>query len=323
MLYDGGFGTELFARGVELANSSLANESHGDVVVEATLDYIVAGADIVQTNTFVASPLHLEMAGKEGDEVERIVGLAVEWARAACGRSEREVYIAGSLGPSPGAIEADSGDTDFGIANEKARRAHERVAAILVDGGVDLLCLETMFSAKEAALAVDVARQFDVPIALNLTYKFTEDRNTGEVVYRTDWGHSAADMIDILSSGEFSQGDNLTDDVHILGLNCGAEQRQPEHTGMPYAVSGIGQLKQALDEKGVSGKYLMAYPNAGMPRIDERQRTVYDQSPEEMAALVPDLVGAGASVIGGCCGTSPAHIRSFREAIARDTTGTN
>ena len=57
-------------------------------------------------------------------------------------------------------------------------------------------------------------------------------------------------MIDILSSGEFSQGDNLVDDVHILGLNCGAEQRRPEHTGMPYAVSGIEQLKQALDERG-------------------------------------------------------------------------
>ena len=322
MLYDGGFGSELFARGVELANSSLANESHGDVVVEATHDYIEAGADIVQTNTFVASPLHLEMAGKEGDEVEHIVALAVERARAACARSEREVYIAGSLGPSPGAIEADSGDTEFGIANEKARRAHERVAAILVDGGVDLLCLETMFSAKEAALAVDVARQFDVPIALNLTYKFTADRATGEIVYRTDWGHSAADMIDILSSGEFSQGDNLVDDVHILGLNCGAEQRRPEHTGMPYAVSGIEQLKQALDERGVSGKFLMAYPNAGMPRLDERQLTVYDQSPEEMAALVPDLVGAGASVIGGCCGTRPKHIRSFRDAIAADS-GTN
>ena len=316
LLYDGGFGSELFARGIELTNSSLANESHPDAVVDTTSDYIDAGADLVQTNTFVASPLHLQMAGVEGDDVERIVGLAVDHARAARDRTGRQVYIAGSLGPSPGALEADSGDTEFGIANDKAREAHERVATALVEGGVDLLCLETMFSAKEAAIAVDVTRKFNLPIAVSMTYKFTKDRKTGEVVYRTDWGHSAADLLDILASGEFSDGDNLLDDVQLLGLNCGAEQRRAEHTGMPYAQLGTEQLRDALEERGIKGRYLMAYPNAGLPRLDKQQRTIYDQSPEEMAGHIPSVVSTGASVIGGCCGTRPDHIRAFSEAIS-------
>ena len=315
LLYDGGFGSELFSRGVELANSALANDSHPDAVVEATTDYIAAGSDIVQTNTFVASPLHLEMASVEGDDFERIVNLAVQHAEAARECCGRDVYIAGSLGPSPGALEADSGDTEFGIANDLAREAHERVATVLVEGGANLLCLETMFSAKEAAIAVDVIRRFDVPIAVNMTYKFTKDRATGETVYRTDWGHSASDVLDILASGEFSGGDNLLDDIDILGLNCGAEQRHPEHTGMHYAALGTEQLRLALEERSITGKHLMAYPNAGLPRLDKQQRTVYDQSPEEMAEGLASVLAAGATIVGGCCGTRPEHIEAFRDAI--------
>jgi methionine synthase I (cobalamin-dependent) len=322
LLYDGGFGSELFSRGVELINSSLANDSHPDAVIDTTCDYIDAGAELVQTNTFVASPLHLAMAGVEGDGVERLVNLAVDHAKAARDRTGRDVYIAGSLGPSPGAIEADSGDTVFGIENEKARRAHERVATALAEGGVDLLLLETMFSAKEAAIAVDVARKFGLPIAVSMTYKFTKNRKTDEIIYRTDWGHSAADLLDILVSGEFSGGDNLLDDVLLLGLNCGAEQERVEHTGMLYAQIGTTQMRSALESRGITGKYLVAYPNAGMPRLDKQQRTVYDQSPEEMASHVDGLVAAGAAVIGGCCGTRPDHIRAIGDAVrARSRVG--
>ena len=322
LLYDGGFGSELFSRGVELVNSALANDSHPDAVVDTTYDYIDAGADLVQTNTFVASPLHLAMAGVEGDGVERLVNLAVDHAKAARDRAGRDVYIAGSLGPSPGALEADSGDTVFGIENEKARRAHERVATALAEGGVDLLLLETMFSAKEAAIAVDVARKFGLPIAVSMTYKFTKNRKTDEIIYRTDWGHSAADLLDILVSGEFSGGDNLLDDVLLLGLNCGAEQERVEHTGMPYAQIGTAQMRSALESRGITGKYLVAFPNAGLPRLDKQQRTVYDQTPEDMASHVNDVVAAGATVIGGCCGTRPDHIRAIGDAVrARSRVG--
>ena len=316
ILYDGGFGSQLFARSIELANSALANELHPAAVVDIHSDYINAGAEVIGTNTFVASPLHLEMAGQNASDAQRLIRLAVQHAKAAVQQSEKEVYIAGSVGPSPGAIEADSGDTTFGIPNADAREAHKLVIHTLAEAGVDFLCLETMFSAKEAALAVDVARETGIPVAVNLTYKWTKERRTGNIIYRTDWGNSPADLLEILMDNEFSGGNALLDAVSIIGVNCGAESKRDEHTGMPYAIAGIQQLNTALAETGVNGKWMMAYPNAGMPKLDENHNTVYTQTPAEMASHVPTLIEAGAYLIGGCCGTTPKHIKAFREAIA-------
>ena len=314
ILYDGGFGTELFARGVEMTNSSLACQHHPDTVLDVHQAYLKAGAELLHTNTFVASPLHLEMADPEADSAQ-IAARAAQLAKQAIAeRNDSPAWVAGSLGPSPGAIEADSGDTEFGIPNDKVREAHTQVAAALADEGVDLFVIETMFSAKEAAIAVDVARQHGLPVALNLTYKYTKDRKSGDVIYRTDWGNSAGDMLDILASGEMAGGDNLLESVDILGLNCGAEQRRSEHTGMPYAVTGIRQLSQALQQRGIGDKHMMAFPNAGSSTLVDGA-PFYSETPEAMVTLLPELVEAGASIVGGCCGTNPDHIRAFKAAI--------
>ena len=312
MVYDGGFGSELFKGRIELTNSALANELYPAAVVDIHAAYIEAGTDVIGTNTFVASPLHLEMAGKAANDAGRIARLAVEHAKTAVDESDREVYIAGSVGPSPGAIESDAGDTEFGIADVKVRDAHEQVIHALAQAGVDLICIETMFSAKEAAIAADVARKTGLPVAINLTCKYTKDRKTGEVIYRTDWGHSPGDLLDFLGSGEFSDGANLLEHVGIVGMNCGAETRRVEHTGMAYAINGIRQFRDTMVSRGVEGIGLMAYPNAGLPRLDGKTgRTTYSQTAEDMAASVPELIDAGANVIGGCCGTGPQHIRAF------------
>ena len=315
ILYDGGFGSQLFARSIELANSALANDLHPRAVIDIHSDYINAGAEAIGTNTFVASPLHLEMAGQDVSDAKRLIQLAVQHAKAAVKKSERTVYIAGSVGPSPGAIEADSGDTTFGIPNTDAREAHKLVIHTLAESGVDFLCLETMFSAKEAAIAVDVARATGIPIAVNMTYKWTKDRRTGDIIYKTDWGHSPADLLDILANNELSGGDSLLEAVSILGTNCGAESRRDEHTGMPYAIAGTQQLQTALVQTGAARKRMMAYPNAGMPKLDADHNTVYTQTPEQMADHIPALLEAGAYLIGGCCGTTPRHIKTFRDAI--------
>ena len=316
ILYDGGFGSQLFARGIELTNSALANDLHPTAVIDIHSDYISVGADAIGTNTFVASPLHLKMAGQDISDAKRLTRLAVQHAKAAIAQSGRDVYIAGSVGPSPGAIEADSGDTTFGIPNADAREAHKLVIHTLAEEGVDFLCLETMFSAKEAALAVDVARETRLPIAVNLTYKWTKERRTGNIIYRTDWGNSPADLLEILTNNEFSGGNSLLESVSIIGVNCGAESRRDEHTGMPYAIAGIQQLRTALAETGIDGKWMMAYPNAGMPKLDENHNTVYTQTSTEMASHIPELIETGTYLIGGCCGTTPTHIKAFREAIA-------
>ncbi len=316
MVYDGGFGSELFKGRIELTNSALANELHPAAVVDIHSAYIEMGTDVIGTNTFVASPLHLEMAGKTGAEAGAIARLAMEHARTAAEKSGKDVYIAGSIGPSPGAIESDAGDTDFGIADVKVRAAHEQVIHALAAAGVDLICIETMFSAKEAAIAADVARKTGLPIAVNLTCKYTKDRKTGEVIYRTDWGHSAENLVDFLGSGEFSGGDNLLDHVHVIGMNCGAETRRVEHTGMSYAINGIRQFREAFEARGINGIRLMAYPNAGLPQLERKTgRTTYTQTAEDMALAVPDLIVAGAYIVGGCCGTGPSHIRAFRRMV--------
>jgi methionine synthase I (cobalamin-dependent) len=165
-------------------------------------------------------------------------------------------------------------------------------------------------------MAAEAARQTGLPIALNLTYKYTRDRKSGAEVYRTDWGHSAGDLLDILVGGEFSNGVDLLGHTQVLGLNCGAEPTRAEHTGMPYAISGVRQLRQALEERGLGGVRFMAFPNAGLPRLDkDRKITHYPHSPEEMAAKAGELLGEGAYLIGGCCGTTPAHIRALRAAL--------
>ncbi|MBT5872956.1 MAG: homocysteine S-methyltransferase family protein [Candidatus Latescibacteria bacterium] len=315
LIFDGGFGSQLFVRGIELANSAIANESHPEAVTDIHLEYIEAGSDAIETNTFVASFPHLEMAGKDASASDGLVRRSVELAREAISRSGKEVYLAGSIGPLPGAIEADSGDTDFGIANSIAREAHERVATVLAEGEVDFFCIETMFSAKEAAIAVDVIRQFNIPVAVNLTYKYTKDRKTGQVIYKTDWGNSADDLLGILSSGELSGGVDLLDSVHLLGLNCGAESRRDEHTGMPYAINGLQQLKDAMDERGITSKKMMTHPNAGKAQLDKNHNTYYAQTPDDMAAYLPELLEVGAYIIGGCCGTGPSHIRAFRDIL--------
>ena len=315
LVFDGGMGTELFKNGIELANSSVASLQFPDVVKEIHSSYIKAGSDVIGTNTFVASELHLKMAGVDIRDIDKIVEHAVGCAHDAIGKSNGDIYLAGTIGPCPGAIEADSGDVEFGIPNQVVRRSYERLGSSLASAGVDFFCLETMFSAKEAAIAVDSLRNFGLPIAVNLTYKYTEDRLTGEVVYRTDWGHSALDLIDFMQSGEFSNGLDLLNEIALIGLNCGAESKRVEHTGMPYAINGICQLNKAMEIRNLTKKRMMVYPNAGPPLLDNDQRTFYSQTPKEMAAKIPHLLDAGAYFLGGCCGTGPDHIKEYRNAI--------
>jgi methionine synthase I (cobalamin-dependent) len=315
ILYDGGFGSQLFVRGVELTNSTLANESHPEAVTDIHMAYIDAGSEAIGTNTFVASALHLDMAGKEGEEADEIARLGVRNAKAAVEQSGKDVYVGGSMGPSPGAIEADAGDTTFGIPNDKVRDGHRRLAAALAGEGIDFFVVETQFSANEAAIAVDEARKHGLPILVSMTYKYTKDRKSGEIIYKTDWGHSPADMLDALASGEHSDGEDLIPYVNGMGLNCGAETRESNHTGMQYAIEGTAQLASALKDRNLSAKLLVAYPNAGMPKLNKAMETVYSQSPEDMSGYVDELRGVGAGFLGGCCGTDPEHIAAFRKAI--------
>ena len=104
--------------------------------------------------------------------------------------------------------------------------------------------------------------------------------------------------------------------VQLLGLNCGAESSREDHSGMAYAIEGTQQTAAALAAHGCADMKLVAYPNAGLPKMDRQtQETYYLQGPDDMAARLDDLCDAGAWLIGGCCGTSPDHIRAFRAGL--------
>ena len=178
ILYDGGFGSQLFARDIQLVNSALANESHPTDVVGIHADYISAGAEVIGTNTFVVSPLHLQMAGQDNrmhnglhDSVcnmRKLLLLRVkEMFMLPVLLDHRRVRLKQIVAIPPSVLQMLT-----------CVKAHKLVIHTLAEEGVDFLCLETMFSAKEAAIAVDIARETGLPIAVNLTYKWTKDRKT-------------------------------------------------------------------------------------------------------------------------------------------------
>jgi methionine synthase I (cobalamin-dependent) len=343
----GGVGSEIFTRWKGYlvdndfpdedapSNSARVNLTHPGLITNIHSDFIEAGAEVVETDTFVGSKLHLAMGGNEIYDPDEVIAAGVRSAKNAVEKSERPVYIAGNIGPSPGALSIDAGGDDFGIKMEEAKDAHLRQAEALVKSGVDFFLVETQFSANEAGLIVDVLRQYDLPIAVNMTYKFVEGREgrrgkeSTPDSWRTDWGHSPETLIDVLRTGYFcnskgepmspvSKGDGLIDNVDIIGVNCGADRRK-NRSGMYYAVLATKATREAL-EKLVFNKRIAAYSNAGPPLTSREnwEKAIYD-TPDEMFgvenAKIEDLVREGAYLIGGCCGASPAHIRRIAEEL--------
>lgn len=185
--------------------------------------------------------------------------------------------VAGSIGPTGQMLQP------FGnLAEEDALAAFTRQARWLVEAGVDLLVIETQFDLAEARLALQAARAVcDLPVVCSFSY----DRGT-----RTMMGVKPAQMAAEL--GEMAD---------VLGINCGRS---------------LEQNLQALRElRAVTDKPIWFKPNAGLPATDEHGGTVYSVSPEQMGACVPDWLSAGARIVGGCCGTSPAHLQRIAEKV--------
>ena len=318
IFFDGGFGSQLINRGIEIPNTAIANLSHPEDVTSIHEEYIGSGARIIGANTFVAGDMHLRLAGVAESEFEEIVKKGVDHAKEAVRRSGNEVYIGGSIGPVPGVLEIEGGE----ISIEAAQQSYRRQVEILAEEGVDILILETYFSAVDAVLAVGEASECGIPISLALTMRYTpptkrqrkgrsrrtQDTPAGENLYRTMWGHSYGDLLDMLINSD------RIGNVNLLGINCGSTDSEfPEHSGMPYAINAITQLQKAMTDRDVK-KHMIAYPNAGIPSLDSNGHSHYNQTPREMAAHIPSLLDAGAKVIGGCCGSDPKHITAMVEA---------
>ncbi|MGD0764787.1 MAG: bifunctional homocysteine S-methyltransferase/methylenetetrahydrofolate reductase, partial [Dehalococcoidia bacterium] len=277
LLCDGAMGTLLHDRGVP-AGSCLESVNLDDAALLHAIhrDYIEAGADVIETNTFGANRMRLAHFDLESKfrEVNR---RAVEIASQARAQTSRPVFIAGAMGP-----------LDVGIAGgerltlKKAHRVFREQAEVLIEAGVDLIALETFSTLAEAKEALLAVRECGgTPVMVQLAFQRDGKTWSGE-----EPGEVVLTLRDL--------------GANVVGVNC--------VSGPKLALEIIKKMTVASPLK------LSAQPNAGQPQVRE-QAVVYPGTPQSFAEYAPRLIAAGASVVGGCCGTTPEHIAAMHGAL--------
>src|SRR5438477_1245522 len=280
LLCDGAMGTVLYARGVPLdACFDVLNLNNPRVVQAVHADYVAAGADAIETNTFGANRFKLGVHGVEA-QLREINRRGVRLARDVRESAGRDVWVLGSIGPLGKYLEPLGTVTAV-----EGREAFREQAEALLEGGVDAFVVETFSDLAEIALAVEAIRAItDLPVIAQMAF-------TDEGV--TFMGRSPADVARTLRALG----------VQALGANCSVG------SSTLYDV-----LERMVAEAG--GLPLAIQPNAGLPsRIDER--LIYLSSPGYMADYAGRMVEAGARLVGGCCGTTPQHTAAMRETLDR------
>lgn len=277
---DGAMGTMLHERGIPIdACFDELNLTQPAVVAEIHRDYIQAGAQLIKTNTFGANRTKLDRHGLD-DRVDEINAAAVNLAQKVVSASFKEVLIAGDVGPLGVPL------APFGrLQPEEAFEIYKEQIAALINAGVDLILIETMVDTYAVRAAVEAARYVNPEIPVIASMTFTRDR-------RTLLGDSPEEVA--LRFNEMG--------ADVIGVNCSG--------GPAHLLRILRQMKAAVPE----GRFSVM-PNAGFPeRVGGR--IMYSAGPEYFHDYALSFWQAGASVIGGCCGTTPAHIAVITDAIA-------
>ncbi len=276
VLGDGAMGTMLQTHGLEFGECpERFNLERPEILRMIHRAYADAGSEFVTTNTFGANRIGLARYGLEG-RIGEIVSRAVASAREAVGDS---VLVAASIGPT-GALLEPYGD----VAPECVKEAFREVAEHLEREDIDFFIVETMTDVNEALLAIEgIKAVSDRPIVATMSFQTTPKG------MRTVMGHQPADCAARLRDAGAA----------IVGTNC---------------CKGVEEARWIIEEMGGVGVPLIAQPNAGIPVIEEG-KAVYNQTPARMAAEIPELLNAGVSIIGGCCGTTPDHISAIRDGV--------
>src|SRR3954464_627608 len=278
LLCDGAVGTLLYAKGVFINRCyDELNLSQPDLIRTIHSDYLHAGAEVIETNTFGANAFRLGHHGL-GDKVREINVQGAKLARQVVDKKgSRNVFVAGSIGPIGARIEPLGK-----IAREEARAAFKEQAVALAEGGVDIFILETFGYLEEIHQAILACREAAPQIPVVALVTIDEDSNCLD------------------GSDPETFGRKLTEwGADVVGCNCSV---------------GPAPMLDALERvRAVTDKPLAAQPNAGMPRSVEG-RNIYLCSPEYMASYTKKFVAAGVRFIGGCCGPPPDHIRSMKPA---------
>ncbi|MDD2486142.1 MAG: bifunctional homocysteine S-methyltransferase/methylenetetrahydrofolate reductase [bacterium] len=271
---DGAIGTELFARGaVHDRGIERLNLLSPDTVLALHTDYVAAGSRVIETNTFAANRLQLSIYGAECEQRE-IILTGVRLAREAAGD---KAYVAGSVGPLP-TVEGEP------VSAQDQRDIFQEQIALLLEGGVDLLILESFSDLTEMLAALNTARNISkIPVVAQMAFE-AEGRLVG--------GEEAEEVLNHCRAAG----------ANIVGANCG------------YGIPSITAAIRGMSGHGIP---LSAYINAGFPeQVEGRQ--LYPADPRYLARRAVDLIGWGVHLIGGCCGTGPDTIRAIAAAIAGD-----
>jgi 5-methyltetrahydrofolate--homocysteine methyltransferase len=280
LVADGAMGTLLMRRGLLTGRCpEEVNLTHPAALEEIARQYLGAGAEIIQTNTFGGSPLKLAMNGLDG-RTEEINRRAVQAVRQGVGD---RAYVAASCGPS-GRMLQPHGDLDLQVLYDSFRR---QIAA-LVEAGVDAICVETMIDLEEAKAAVRAAKDVSpkTPVMAMMTFDATPRG------FYTVMGVS----VEAAAAGLAEAG------ADIVGSNCG------------HGIENMVRI--AAEFRRHTRLPILIQSNAGLPVMQDG-KPEWPETPEFMAGKVPDLLAAGVSIIGGCCGTTPEHIRAIRQAVDR------
>lgn len=284
LLGDGAMGTQLQLAGLPPGGCGEAwNLDAPEKILAIQKAYVEAGSDCLITNSFGGSRIMLERHD-EGSRVREINRFAAEIARRAF--AGKEGWVLGDMGPFGGLLEP------YGeIPEALVEKAFAEQAEALVSGGVDAIIIETQTALEELGLAVAAAKAAGAPAVIG-SMAFDRMQEGDEV--RTMMGTSPERAAEFMAEAG----------CDIVALNCG--------TGIDMRLA----VDIAKRYRSVCGLPIMAQPNAGLPVL-ENMRVVYKETPEEMAEGLEALLEAGIGIVGGCCGSTPAHIRKFREVIDR------
>jgi 5-methyltetrahydrofolate--homocysteine methyltransferase len=281
VILDGAMGSELIRRGFHSETCPEEwNVSHADVVAQIHREYFAAGAEVVHTNTFGGSRAKLAHFGMESRAAEFNTA-AARLAVTVRDADAPNALVAGDVGPT-GKFLKPMGE----LEPAEMRDVFAEQVTALIEGGADLISIETMFDLAEARLAVEAAKLVTgLPVMACMTYGLTPRG------YKTMMGvDPKRGALGLLEAG-----------ADVVGCNCSLTADQ--------MIELVAELRAATPAP------LMSEPNAGQPRL-EGDVTVYDESARHFAAGMPAIVAQGAGLVGGCCGTTPDHIAALVKAVA-------
>jgi 5-methyltetrahydrofolate--homocysteine methyltransferase len=278
LVSDGAWGTFLHRKGLQPGECpELWNVTHREEVLDIARSYIHAGADMIETNSFGGSSFKLEHYGLSNRTAE-LNEVSAAISREAAGNDH---FVLGSIGPTGkilmmGEVTETQLSDNFKVQSEALQK-----------GGVDAICIETMSALDEACLAVKAAREnTNLTVICTMTF---DKMVSGE--YRTMMGISPAEMVPAL----------LDAGADIIGTNCG--------NGMAHMVDIVREIRSVNSDVPI-----LVHANAGAP-VFRNGETVFPESPEETAGHVKALIQAGVNIVGGCCGTTPEHIRLIASKV--------